>query len=92
MIMGSFKKRGSPEPEATLRRGAVVFRFLGLIWMTLLVIVTLSTNPPPRLWIVYGSVTLAVVWTFLTWYMSRRHPSNLQGTGWFLLDPWRCSP
>lgn len=86
MIMGSFKKRGTPELEATLGRGVVVFRFLGLIWMSLLVIVTLSTSPPPRLWIVYGSLGLAVIWTFLTWYMSRRHPAVIQGTMWFLFD------
>ncbi len=65
----------------------VVFRFLGWIWMLLLVIVTLSQDDlPPRLWIVYGAVTLATIWVFLTWYMSRRRPIAMSRTGWFLLD------
>lgn len=86
MLRGSFVKRGSPELEATLRRMVVVFRFLGWIWMMLLVIVTLIAEPPPRLWIVYGSVALATVWTFLTWYMARSHPGRLAGGVWFIFD------
>ena len=38
--MSSFTKRGSADLEATLRRMVVVFRFLGLIWMLILVAVT----------------------------------------------------
>ena len=50
MLKGRFAHRGSPELEATLRRMVVVFRFLGWIWMLLLVIVTLSQDElPPRL-------------------------------------------
>ena len=87
MRKGRFSHRGSPELEATLRRMVVVFRFLGWIWMLLLVIVTLSQDDlPPRLWIVYGAVTLATIWVFLTWYMSRRRPIAMSRTGWFLLD------
>ena len=37
-------------------------------------------------WIVYGAVTLATIWVFLTWYMSRRRPIAMSRTGWFLLD------
>ena len=55
--------------------------------MLLLVIVTLSQDElPPRLSIVYGAVALATVWVFLTWYMSRKRPTAMSGTGWFLLD------
>lgn len=64
----------------------VVFRFLGWVWMLLLVIVTLQTDPPPELWIVYASVALATVWTFLTWYMSRSHPGAMAGSTWFIFD------
>ena len=86
MLKGSFTYRGSPELEATLRRMVVVFRFLGWIWMTLLVVVTLVSAPPPRLWIVYGAVALASVWTLLTWDMARSHPVELAGGLWFGLD------
>lgn len=73
--------------EATLRRMVVVFRFLGWIWMLLLVLVTLRTEPlPQRLWIVYASVALATAWTFLTWYVARRHPGLMDGTIWFVFD------
>lgn len=78
--------RGSEELERRLRGIVVIFRALGLIWMILLVTVTMLTAPPPRLWIVWGSVALAILWTGLTWYMSRSHPKQLMGTTWFLLD------
>jgi len=86
MPEGSSTHRGSPELEATLRRMVVVFRFLGWIWMVLLVIVTLVSSPPPRLWIVYGSVALATFWMLLTWYMARNRPDTLGGTVWFGFD------
>jgi signal transduction histidine kinase len=86
MAAGSFTKRGSPELEGTLRRMVVVFRFLGWIWMSLLVAVTLVSNPPPRLWIVYSALALASVWTLLTWYMARRQPHRFESAGWFALD------
>ena len=86
MTMASFTLRGSQELEKTLRRMVVIFRFLGLIWMLLLVAVTLITDPPPRLWIVWTSVALAVGWTFLTWYMARARPDGLGRTRWFLFD------
>lgn len=86
MLKGSFDHWGSPELEATLRRMVVVFRFLGWIWMSLLVVVTLFESPPPRLWIVYGSLGLATLWTFLTWYMARSHPGRLAGGIWFAFD------
>jgi signal transduction histidine kinase len=86
MLKGSFEHRGSPELEATLRRMVVVFRFLGWIWMTLLVVVTLVSDPPPRLWIVYGALALATVWTGLTWYMARGHPDRLADGAWFAVD------
>jgi signal transduction histidine kinase len=86
MLKGSFIHRGSPELETTLRRMVVVFRFLGWIWMTLLVVVTVVSNPPPRLWIVFASLGLATVWTLLTWYMARSHPTGLASAWWFLLD------
>lgn len=85
-MLGRFDHRGSPELEATLRRMVVVFRFLGWIWMTLLVVVTVVSDPPPRLWIVYGALGLATIWSFLTWYMARSHPSRLAGGLWFTLD------
>lgn len=86
MVKGSFSHRGSPELEATLRRMVVVFRFLGWIWMSLLVIVTVVSNPPPRLWVVYGSLALATVWTLLTWYMARSHPDRIASGLWFIFD------
>lgn len=64
----------------------VVFRFLGWIWMVLLVAVTLVSNPPPRLWIVYATVVLASLWTLLTWYMARQQPAAFAGMAWFLAD------
>ena len=86
MTLEGFTLRGSPELEKTLRRMVVIFRFLGLTWMLILVVVTMITDPPPRLWIVWGSVALAVGWTLLTWYMARARPAFLGGTLWFLFD------
>jgi signal transduction histidine kinase len=86
MLKGSFNYRGSPELEATLRRMVVVFRFLGWIWMILLVITTFISEPPPRLWVVYGAVVLATVWALLTWYMARNHPQRLASGLWFAFD------
>lgn len=86
MLKGSFTHRGSPELESTLRRMVVVFRFLGWIWMMLLVVVTVIAEPPPRLWIVYATVALATLWSLLTWYMARNHPKGLASGGWFALD------
>ncbi|HEX9846785.1 MAG TPA: hypothetical protein VGB33_00055, partial [Acidimicrobiia bacterium] len=86
MLKGRFDQLGSPELETTLRRMVVVFRFLGWIWMILLVVVTLASSPPPRLWIVYASVVLATFWVLLTWYMARNHPQQLGKAPWFALD------
>lgn len=86
MLRRSFTHRGSPELEVTLRRMVVVFRFLGWIWMMLLVVVTVIADPPPRIWIVYGAVALATSWTLLTWYMARRYPKQLASGVWFTLD------
>jgi signal transduction histidine kinase len=84
--MSSFAKRGSADLEATLRRMVVVFRFLGLIWMLILVGTTLAVEAPPRLWIVWASVGLAIFWTFLTWLISRTQPKFMAGWWWFALD------
>ena len=81
-----FSHRGSPELEATLRRMAVLFRFLGFVWMAILVAITLAVDPPPTLWIVWVSLALALVWTLLTWYMSRAHPKAMSSIGWLILD------
>jgi signal transduction histidine kinase len=65
----------------------VVFRFLGLIWMLLLVLVTIRVDEPPlNLGVVYAAVALAVLWTLLTWWMSIRRPDAMSGGGWFALD------
>jgi signal transduction histidine kinase len=86
-IMSSFSKRGSGALEATLRRMVVVFRFLGLIWMLILVAVTMvGDKPPPRVWIVWASVGLAVVWTLLTWLVARVRPRFMAGWWWFGFD------
>jgi signal transduction histidine kinase len=84
--MSSFTKRGSAVLEATLRRMVVVFRFLGLIWMLILVAVTVLNDPPPEMWIVWASVGLAVVWTFLTWLVAKTQPKFMAGWWWFALD------
>jgi signal transduction histidine kinase len=86
MTDSSFTYRGSQELEKTLRRMVVIFRFLGLIWMLILVAVTLQVAPPPRLGIVWASVALAISWTLLTWFMARAHPAALAATVWFLFD------
>ncbi len=83
--MSSFAKRGSADLEATLRRMVVVFRFLGLIWMLILVAVTLR-DPPPRMEIVWGAVALAVSWTVLTAILARTRPQFMGGWIWFTLD------
>jgi signal transduction histidine kinase len=85
-VTSRFSHRGSPELEATLRRMVVIFRFLGLVWMAILVAITLAVDPPPKLWIVYASLALALVWTLLTWYMSRSHPKAMSSIGWFAFD------
>lgn len=81
-----FSHRGSPELEATLRRMVVIFRVLGLVWMAILVAITLAVDPPPILWIVWAALGLAFVWTLLTWYMSRAHPTAMSSIGWLALD------
>ncbi len=92
MILGRFSYRGSAALEATLRRMVVVFRFLGWMWMMLLVAVTMSLpvedafRDDPRIWIVWAALALATIWTFLTWYMSRSHPTAMSGGIWFLFD------
>jgi signal transduction histidine kinase len=85
-LMTSFSKRGSGDLEATLRRMVVVFRFLGLIWMVILVAVTMLREPPPRTWIVWASVGLAVVWTLLTWLVAKTQPRFMAGWWFFALD------
>lgn len=82
----SFTKRGSTELEATLRRMVVIFRFLGLVWMLILVAVTMAADPPPRVEIVWGAVGLAIGWTLLTWYMATAHPNGMTSWWWFALD------
>jgi signal transduction histidine kinase len=64
----------------------VIFRFLGLIWMLILVVVTMITNPPPRTWIVWAALGLAVVWTFLTWLVAKTRATFMAGWTWFALD------
>ncbi len=86
MIAASFMKRGSPELETTLRRMVVIFRFLGLIWMLILVAITIAVDPPPTIWIVYASVGLALFWTLLTWYMAAAHPKAMSSITWFFFD------
>lgn len=86
MLKRSFSHRRSPELEATLRWMVVVSRFLGWIWMSLLVIVTVASNPPPRLWVVYGSLALATLWALLTWYMARSHPDRLDSGLGYVFD------
>ncbi len=86
MIAARFRHRGSPELETTLRRMVVLFRFLGLIWMLILVAITIAVDPPPTIWIVYAAAGLAVSWTLLTWYMAHAHPQAMSSMGWFLLD------
>ncbi|HLF42285.1 MAG TPA: hypothetical protein VJA46_02015 [Acidimicrobiia bacterium] len=81
-----FSHRGSPELETTLRRMVVIFRFLGLVWMAILVAITIAVDPPPTLWIVWASLGLALGWTLLTWYMSRGHPRTMSSMGWLVLD------
>lgn len=81
-----FSHRGSPELEATLRRMVVIFRFLGLVWMAILVAITLAVDPPPTLWIVWAALGLALIWTLLTWYMSRAQPKAMSSIGWLILD------
>ena len=49
----------------------------GVLPLSLLVVVTLISEPPERLWVVYAAVGVATVWTFLTWYMARSHPIRL---------------
>ena len=86
MIGADDAGRGSPELEATLRRMVVVFRLLGLGWMLLVVIVTLTTDPPPRLPVVYGAVALGIGWSVITWHLSRTTPETLAAPGWFAFD------
>ncbi len=84
--MSSFTKRGSADLESTLRRMVVVFRFLGLIWMLILVAVTIRSDPPPEIWIVWASVGLAIFWTLLTWLVAKTQPKFMAGWVWFALD------
>jgi len=84
--VSSFSKRGSGGLEATLRRMVVVFRFLGLIWMLILVAVTVLADPPPVMWIVWAAVGLAIFWTLLTALIAGTQPKFMAGWTWFTLD------
>lgn len=86
MALDRFRHRGSAPLESTLRKMVVVFRVLGLVWMLILVATTLAVDPPPRLWILWASVALAIAWTLLTWYMARFQPAAMAGLTWFGLD------
>jgi signal transduction histidine kinase len=77
-------ERHEPLPvDVTLRGVVIVFRLLGLAWMAMLVIATLSTDPEADEAIALGALALATVWTLAT-IIAARNPSDPIRTPWFV--------
>lgn len=69
--------------DETLRRAVVAFRLLGWLWMTLLIVVALATDPGANRAVAGATLILATAWTGVTLWAARR--PEVLGSWWFLV-------
>lgn len=81
-MLDSTERRVTPVDE-TLRRVVVAFRLLGWLWMTLLIAVTLGTDPGANRAVAVATLILATAWTGITLWAARR--PEVLGSWWFLI-------
>ena len=84
-VAGSWSSRpklGTPL-DAALRRLVVVFRILGWLWMSLLVVLTLAADAGANQSIVVGSAITATLWTGVVVLVAAR--TNYLGSWWFVV-------
>jgi signal transduction histidine kinase len=72
-----------PSINDTLRRIVLVFRVLGWLWMTLLVLTTLITDADANRTVVIAAEALATMWTLATIWAART--PGIMGSRWFWL-------
>ena len=80
---GDSVRTSVPSVNDTLRRIVVVFRVLGWLWMSLLVLTTVITDPGANRTVVIAAETLATVWTLATIWAART--PGIMGSRWFWL-------
>jgi signal transduction histidine kinase len=80
---GDSVRTSVPSVNDTLRRIVVVFRVLGWLWMSLLVLTTVITDPNANRTVVIGAEALATVWTLATIWAART--PGIMGSRWFWL-------
>lgn len=71
--------------DPTALRVVVLFRVLSLVWMGILVGLTLTGDPEANRVITIGALGIAIAWTGLTAYLSRR-PNVLASFQFLLVD------
>ena len=81
-MLDSTEGRAAPIDE-TIRRVVVAFRLLGWLWLTILVLVTLATDPAANRLVTITTLVLATVWTGVTLWAARR--PEVLGSWWFLI-------
>jgi signal transduction histidine kinase len=69
--------------EKSMRQLVMIVRGLGWFWMLLLVVATLMIDPEANRPITIGAMTLATVWTGVTWWAHKTR-SRL-GSTWFMV-------
>jgi signal transduction histidine kinase len=69
--------------EKSMRQLVMIMRGLGWFWMLLLVVATLMIDPEANRPITIGAMTLATVWTGVTWWAHKTR-SRL-GSTWFMV-------
>jgi signal transduction histidine kinase len=68
--------------DATLRNITLLFRVLGWVWMTILVVLTPSNDPGADMVIAWSTLALVTAWTAATWWAAR---ADELGRTWFVL-------
>jgi signal transduction histidine kinase len=80
---GDSAATGVPSVNDTLRRVVLVFRILGWLWMTMLVITTLLTDPDANRSVIVAAEVIATIWTVVTIWAART--PGMLGSWWFWL-------
>ncbi len=69
-----------------LRRVVVGYRVVGLLWLWLLAIVVLVTEPQAKAGVVVGTALVATLWTVATVSVGARAPATLRSPLWIAAD------
>ncbi len=82
--MGWLGTREKPDLpiDATLRNITLLFRVLGWLWMSILIVLTPSNDPEADLLITFGTLAIGTVWTAATWWASR---ADELAASWFVI-------